>query len=119
MTERKIPVETTVHQTHLICDYCGESEDDVDEEMVTYEKVGYPDLHLHEGCVEKGLGDIGPRPEKEPFLWRAYAIPPSLLALEMADTQDRTEPTNMDLAAGWITWFIIQILFVLFLMGSL
>lgn len=118
--ERKIPVETTVHQRHLICDYCGESEDDVeDEEMLTYEKVGYPDLHLHEGCVKKGLGDIGPRPEQPNPILQVYAIPPSLLAMEMADTQGRTEPTDMDLAAGWITWFIIQILFVLFLMGSL
>lgn len=117
--ERQVPVETTVHQTLLICDYCGESEDDVDEEMLTYSKTGYPDLHLHEGCVQEGLGDIGPRPEKENFLWRAYSIPPTLIALEYAKDQGKSQPTDMHLAAAWIIWFIIQFVFLLFITGNL
>ena len=122
MTRRTIPVERTVQEDVLLCDFCGESEDDKpDGEMVTYSPAfgDYPDMHLHEDCAERGLGDIGPRPEKDGVVWRAIQRPVELVAEQSAAQDGRVEPNKEDEFIGWMVLFFFLFFFVLFFFGVL
>lgn len=136
MTERTIEVERTVtdEETLLICDYCGESEEDGGV-MEKYTGRG-PDLHLHEECIEEGLGNLGPRPTepeasfserfykgfRDGFLlpWRIYSYPARKVAWQFAEDWNQDKPHSEDWVMGWIVNFGLQLvlgllLFVLWL----
>lgn len=117
MTEKKIPVERTVEETLLICDYCGSSSDDVEGDMVTFrdEMEEYEPLHIHEKCADEGLGDIGPRPHKESFWWKLYTEPVRSFARHQMEQDGREELTDDDMQFGWFAWIAVQALFIGFL----
>lgn len=136
MTTRTVEVERTVtdEEEVYICDFCGESADDSDEEMLSYWKIdhnsfgieknrSYPELHLHTGCAERGLGDLGPRPKDDEnddrsisnlwqyetsigqivlSPWYAFSWPARKIAWWEAERWGQDEPWGDDWMVGWM-----------------